>query len=184
MSGTKDIMVDLELLATTFDAVIIQLGAVQFNIHSKNQALSDFRKLIIDIDPTNQNRKINPEQVQFWMNQEIKPPSLYGGDFTSLKDALIQFDDWLPNNKNSKVRLWANGHDYLILQNAYEQLGIDWKIPWRQFYNYRVIRDLFAMKNYSESIYKRYGTYHNALDDSITQAVHLQRMVTALPEIL
>jgi hypothetical protein len=182
MAGTKDIMIDLELLAVTFDANIIQIGAVQFNIHSLTQTQDQYKKLLIDIDPTKQDRRINAEQVQFWTNQETKPPALYGKANTSLKDALQQFDDWLPKGK---IRLWANGHDYFIIQNAYHQLGIDdSKIPWRSFYNYRVIRDLFALKSYPDAKYERFGTYHNALDDAITQAVHLQKMVTKLPKEL
>ena len=77
-----------------------------------------------------------------------------------------------------KVKLWGNGSDFdnVLMITACEAAGV--KPAWK-FYNHRCHRTL---KNLCRSVTmpERVGTYHNALDDAKTQALHAIALHKAL----
>src|ERR1700731_2020740 len=84
--------------------------------------------------------------------------------------ALDAFTDWM----NSRpYTLWGNSasFDCGLLADAYKACGKE--IPWR-FYRegcYRTIKNLSGARDVKLD---RIGTHHNALDDAISQAQHMQ----------
>jgi exodeoxyribonuclease VIII len=67
--------------------------------------------------------------------------------------------------------VWGNGatFDNVILANAYDACRI--RRPWKYYADmcFRTVRN-----QYPHVQVKRQGTHHNALDDALTQAHHLQ----------
>jgi len=75
----------------------------------------------------------------------------------------------ITNSDSETVRVWGNGSNFdnVILEHTYRLLNI--KLAWKN-QNDRCFRTL--KKIYPEMKIERCGTYHNALDDAITQAKH------------
>jgi hypothetical protein len=74
----------------------------------------------------------------------------------------------------SKVRLWGNGagFDNVLLKNAFKAVDAD--EPWKYYNNrcYRTMSGVFKLDD--DETPPRVGTYHNALDDAMTQVHRLQ----------
>jgi hypothetical protein len=88
---------------------------------------------------------------------------------------LVKFGAWLATFDDVKV--WGNGADFdlPILGAAYVACGLP--VPWKP-YNGRCYRTL---KNLAPQIkLQREGAHHNALDDAISQATHLENIVNTL----
>ena len=88
--------------------------------------------------------------------------------------------NWALQDADKKaVRLWGNGasFDNAILSTAYELCELETVQPWR-FYNDRCYRTVKSL--YPEVAMVRTGTYHNALDDAESQALHLLAMKVEL----
>ena len=82
-------------------------------------------------------------------------------------------------NGDRDVELWGNGADFdnTILGSLYDAFGL--RKPW----SYSRNRCYRTMKNIGIGPRKpqvREGIYHNALDDAITQAIHLQDIFACL----
>ena len=72
--------------------------------------------------------------------------------------------------------VWGNGatFDNVIIRSAFKAVGLP--VPW-SFRNdkcYRTVANLLPKER--QPALERSGTAHNALDDAITQAVHLQKV--------
>lgn len=76
-------------------------------------------------------------------------------------------------DKDSRL-LWGNGSDFdnVILASAYRSCNLE--VPWK-FWNNRCYRTVKALR--PDIKIHRSGTYHNALDDAVSQAEHLMRMI-------
>ena len=88
--------------------------------------------------------------------------------------ALDGFAMWL-GDQNALV--WGNGaaFDNVILRRAFERLGLD--TPWSHWNDrcYRTIKNLAPA-----IVLERFGAHHSALDDAVSQTLHLQRIFSAL----
>jgi exodeoxyribonuclease VIII len=88
-----------------------------------------------------------------------------------LEACLIAFSDWY--GKKS-LPTWGNGasFDNVIMDNAYRAVNMTrpW-LPWEDRC-YRTMKNLVNIP-----IDKREGVYHNALDDALTQAKHLMKIL-------
>jgi exodeoxyribonuclease VIII len=87
-----------------------------------------------------------------------------------LAAALVAFNAFMEQFDKGRVKLWGNGADFdnAILVNCFANTNIE---PCWKFWNHRCYRTLKSLSG-DKSKPKRVGTYHNALDDAITQAVH------------
>jgi hypothetical protein len=166
------VMVDLETLGSGSNAVILSIGAVEFN--PDTQALG--REFYIVVEPqscVDAGLAVDVGTVMWWMKQSDQARAAFDRKGWRLEDALDQFAEWFP----AKATLWGNGatFDNVILANAYKATGKEQ--PWA-FWNDRCYRTL---KNLLPGItLDRKGTYHNALDDAKTQALHANKLLAAL----
>jgi hypothetical protein len=94
-----------------------------------------------------------------------------------LTTALQRLNDYLGRfGGRSDVRLWGNGSDFdnALLSVAYDAANVK---PGWEFWNNRCYR---TFKNQAPDIkIVRGGTYHDAFDDAVDQAKHLQKILAA-----
>jgi DNA polymerase III epsilon subunit-like protein len=161
-------MLDLETLSTKVDAAIVSIGACTFD---GNSIIDKFYANIDPVSCDTYGRHISASTVVWWMNQRNKTDTFNGKD--SLPYVLQKFRDWIPNG----ALVWGNGSDFdnAILSNSYEELEIG--TPWKYHNNrcYRTIRSIAP-----EETIVRIGSHHNALDDALSQAMHLIKLCKAL----
>lgn len=166
------VMVDLETLGSGSNAVIISIGAVEFDPDTETLG----REFYVLVDPqscVDAGLKVDVGTVVWWMKQSDQARSAFNRKGYTLAEALQHFTDWYP----AGAPLWGNGatFDNVIMTNAYKAVGRDQ--PWK-FWDDRCYRTL---KNLLPHVtLERSGTHHNALDDAKTQAVHANKLLAAL----
>lgn len=166
MSPSKNVMVDLETLAVSADAVIVSIGAVKFTA-KKIEDAAFYTPVSINSN-LSLGRRVEESTVAWWMGQSDAARNIFRQPAVTVEEALSQFAHWLGDDP---VFMWANGADFdlAILQHAYAQLGLE--VPWK-FWNNRCFR---TVKSFSKvRAPAAPSVAHNALDDAIAQARHLQ----------
>lgn len=160
----SNVMLDLETMGTRPNAPIIAIGAVVFDTNGIRRSF--YENINLSIEVAN-GAVIDPDTVMWWMAQsDDARHALTNGNAMTPSIALTNFADWLP--KDAKV--WGNGVDFdnVLLTECYRRHSLHQ--PWK-FYNNRCYR---TVKNLVPSIVlERVGTFHNALDDAMSQAYHL-----------
>lgn len=167
----NNVMVDLETLGVSYNAVILSIGAVEFDETGIG------RKFYMNVNPqscVDAGLEINPDTVMWWMKQSEKARSAFNEKSNDLYDVLTVFSSWFPK----EACLWGNGatFDNVILTNAYRKIDI--KQPWSYSKDrcYRTLKSLFPDVKPDEDV----GTAHNALDDAIYQAQHAAKILKVL----
>lgn len=171
------VMIDLETLGTSNEAVILSLGAAKF----------DPTKTVVDetfylrIDPescTQYGLKIDAPTVMWWLHPErmLARNALHDSEMpiVDLASALEGFALWY--GKKS-LPTWGNGatFDNVIMRSAYQKTGLG--CPWK-FWHDRCYRTFKALA--PDTMMRQVGMLHHALGDAISQAQHLQAIVSLL----
>lgn len=161
-------MIDLETYSTRSNAAIASIGAVKFE---DDQILDTF---YCTIDPTTckaAGLHFDKETLEWWSKQSKEAQRALRTDNISLEDALNKFASWYGNKS---LPTWGNGaaFDNVLMENAYRAMGK--KRPWLPWEDrcYRTMKNIINVP-----IDKREGTYHNALDDALTQTKHLIKIL-------
>jgi DNA polymerase III alpha subunit (gram-positive type) len=162
------IMLDLETLGNTPGSVIVSLGACTF---SNGKIVDEFYERINAGSCAALGLHLDASTVVGWMGQndharaEIQKP---GGQ---LRAVLSKFSAWA-SDPNACV--WGNGatFDNVLLSVAYTHAGLT--RPWK-YSNDRCYRTVKAL--YPETKIDRIGTFHNAIDDAKSQALHLMEII-------
>lgn len=168
----EHVMVDLETLGRRAGCAILSIGAVAFDPGTK-QLGPKFYTVIHR--PSNYPFGLHedPETLGWWSKQSGQAQQVLHDSMTTAKSqplsvALVAFNAFMEQFGKGKVKLWGNGADFdnAILVNCFANTNIE---PCWKFWNHRCYRTL---KSFTKTKPARLGTYHNALDDAITQAVH------------
>ena len=162
----SDAMVDLETMGTGPNSRILSLGAVMFDYRGIEK---EFYHKITKKSCDKLGLEEDESTKQWWAKQSAEAREVLSPfDAFPIKDVLHEFQVWVDNPKQTKI--WGCGSDFdnVILLNAYQKSG--WVAPWMFWNNrcYRTVKSLFP-----HVPMKREGTYHNALDDARSQALHL-----------
>jgi exodeoxyribonuclease VIII len=170
------VMIDLETLGTAADSVILSIGAVRFDLDSDNIDDAGFYRSISIDSNLDYKRRIQEDTLIWWLKQSPEAQKVFTEPKETLLTALTEFSDWLDDGS---AMMWSNGADFDLptVAHAYHQVVMD--VPWK-FWNsrcYRTFKGLPGMKNVNVP---RMGTHHNALQDAVFQAQHLQAMHKAL----
>lgn len=162
----KDVMVDLETLATTADAVILSIGAVRFNLETGEIDDAGFYTSISVESNLDWKRRISEETLLWWFKQEAASRQVFFEPKETLENALTQFSDWLGDEDQN---LWSNGADFDLpmLAHAYTSMGIE--IPWK-FWNNRCFRTYKNLPGAKGVKLPAAGIKHNAMADAYNQA--------------
>lgn len=172
----KHIMVDLETLGTTADAVILSIGAVKFSLRMGTIEEEGFYRSISIESNLNLRRRISEDTLLWWFKQPAAAQAVFHEAKETLPTALRELSDWIGTDEYT---VWSNGADFDIpmLSHAFTQTQIE--IPW-SFWNsrcFRTYKNLPGAKNIRAAAK---GTKHNALSDAYQQAQTLIAIHSAL----
>lgn len=167
------IMVDLETWSTKPDALIISIGAVQFDPHARK--VGDRFHVGIYPDSWDAGAHIDPGTINWWMSKERDAARAEWNRLERVDagTALEGFAQWLATF-TKPVCIWGNGatFDNVVLRRAYQRQYIE--APW----SYRLDRCYRTLKaQYPTIPMKSKLTAHNALSDAIMQAEYVQALV-------
>jgi len=169
----KHLMVDLETMAVSPNAVVLTLGAVHFNPYGTGYSDKIYFRINID-DQDALNREVDPLTIEWWSKQD---PAIMEEAFSSdnripLADAIDQFHKFAWGCS----AFWSHGatFDLVILENIYRSLNKP--LPWN-FWQLRDTRTLFDL-GFDPDMPT--GGKHDALEDAIRQAVGVQNMYRKL----
>lgn len=169
----QQVMLDLETWGTGNKAVIISIGAVRFD---ETELYDRFHVAIEPASCMRVGLEVDAGALLWWLSPELDEPrkAWLNLERTDLASALDGFALWL--GAPPIAALWGNGStfDNIILRSAYEAVGMEYPVRYRQDACYRTLK-------YRAPDIKlvREGTHHSALDDAISQAKHLQEIVAA-----
>lgn len=174
-----DVMVDLETLGRRAGCIVLSIGAVGF---SERGLSSEFYTVVSMKDQVQLGLHQDPQTRTWWDSQSEEARAvLYEAEVSriTLKRALMMFNRYLTPFTFSRVCLWGNGADFdlAILINLYAHVGLE--PPWK-FWNHRCFRTLKNLHPHVKMA-RRTGTYHNALDDAKTQALHAIQILRHAP---
>lgn len=180
-------MVDLETLGKVPGCAILSIGVVAFAFghveHGEEIMDSGFYTVVNRQSCFDNFLHSDPETMTWWDDQSeaarvVLHESMELSKSTPLPDALDALNAYVTSFGGKDARVWGNGSDFdnAILAAAFHACG---KKPAWNFWNnrcYRTLKNLDMRGTKAE----RVGTYHNALDDAKTQALHARQIARDL----
>jgi hypothetical protein len=161
---TKHLMIDLETLATCKRAVILTLGAVEFDPYSDQEPWDPVYIKLDVTQQTEQGRVITDDTLDWWSKQseEIQADAFSEDGRTTIREAL----DQLRRAVAHCTDIWAQGpqFDISILEDLY--VSNEEPVPWR----YGVIRDSRTLLSIAPDC-RINELAHNSLADAYCQAL-------------
>lgn len=170
----QDVMLDLETFGNRPGSVIVSIGAVKMDLE-RGLVGEGFYRAIDLADAQSQGLTMDAATVKWWLGQSDEARSAICNPVEPVRLgwALADFTNFIGDD----ARVWGNGADFdnAMLAAAYAACKAD--PPWRHYNSrcYRTMKSLFP-----DVKLERAGTHHNALDDAISQADHLVRIMKAL----
>lgn len=172
---TNQVMLDLETLGNKPGSVIVAIGAVRFN-PAEMTIEDEFYGVIDAVSAQAAGLTLDADTVKWWLQQSEPARMAICNRGEPIQSVLLQFSQWL-RLPCEEATVWGNGaaFDNTLLAAAYQKTLL--QVPWK-FWNDRCYRTLKAMAPTVKMA--RQGTYHNALDDAKSQAVHLMDILKFL----
>lgn len=172
----SEIMVDLETMAVSPDAVIVTIGAVKFNRRDTNDNINNIDKFYSRVNIqscVDIGLKVDPATVEWWKSQpDSVSTEIYSPDNRHpIKLTLQKFTDWYVKTEPI-THIWAHGShfDIPILENAYKACNL---IPPWKFWQVRDTRTLYEASGVHLSrIYIKMK--HHAMYDAFRQTIGVQ----------
>lgn len=157
----KDIMIDLETLGTSFNALITQIGACYFDRHTGE--IGDTLDINIEIGSSlDKGFSVDSGALKFWFNHS--PTFL--NNAVSIEKALALFGDFI----TKKSLIWCHAtFDAIILANAYERINQGIPYSYRNVRDIRTLTDLAKLERKDRAEGNKDPKTHNALEDAIYQ---------------
>lgn len=171
------IMVDIETLGRSPDAVIVQIAAVQFNPIT-GETGDEFCINVDAADSQKYGLKIYAETILFWLEQSREAhQSVFYGAKSQLKTALLELTDFIISvefETKEKAIIWANSpsFDLEILKNAYRATQLKEVWEFRNERDFRTISKLFPI---IIEAHERTGIAHDAISDCRNQIAILSK---------
>ena len=157
-------MIDLETLSTKPNAVILSIGAVEFDIETGDIGESFFININVQ-DCLNHGLEVEGSTIVWWLEQSDDARSkITNSHAAMLEDALDSFTAFFKNN----YQVWGNSarFDLGILHNAYDKVGK--RTPWN-FRKERCVRTLVSMAPEVKANHFFTGVPHDPIDDCKNQ---------------
>ena len=183
----SDGMLDIETLATSPNAVVIQVGFVPFDISSGVVGKNKFLINISSEDCQKYGLETNPDTIAFWEKQDRAIWNSTQENPQPLEVALRELAAFIRQNlSSSRRRIWSHAtFDIPVVSNAYNVAGIE--IPW----NYRETRDIRTLNWLHTSLLEKKEkenapreNAHNALADCLYQIEYVCRLHSDLNSAL
>ena len=166
-------MVDMETLAVSPNAVVLSLGAVHFDPYGTGYGDSIYFRIDLD-DQDALGREIDPNTLDWWAKQDpaIMEEAFGPDDRIPLAEAMDRFHKFAWGCS----AFWSHGatFDLVMIENIYRQLNK--ALPW----NYWALRDTRTLFDLGHDPEMPQGSKHDALQDAIRQAVGVQNIYRKL----
>lgn len=175
------VMVDLETLSLSRDALILSLGAVKFDpnaerINNIPQFIDAFYVCMDPASATPFKRDIDPSTVGWWLDdaRDEARKALNRSQKIDFASAMEAFSLWFGPEP---LPVWGNAaaFDNEVLKSAFASLNQP--VPW----TYKHDRCYRTLKNFAPDVpFPVIGVAHHALDDASVQAAHTQDILRHL----
>lgn len=156
----KNVMLDLETLATSTDAAIVQIGACYFD--DVTGAIGDTFKKNIDLAFSDKEARgvLDPATVAWWLKQSDAARNSILTRGEPSVNVLHEVNEFL---KPAKF-IWSHAtFDFVILSESMRRHNITPSFCYRTCMD---IRTLTRLASFAKSVaWIREGTHHDALDD-------------------
>lgn len=160
------VMVDLETLDTAPTAVVLSIGAVEFDENGPLPGREFYRVLDLTLQKM-RNRTVSQSTLDWWDRQSPAARTVLDTtERTASETALQEFTAWYGN----AGALWGNGanFDNVILRSLYDTFGLP--APWR-YWEDRCHRTLISVVHRAAKMRPpRAQVAHHALEDARQQA--------------
>lgn len=175
--ANTDVMIDLETLATSTDAVILTIGAVKFDPFGRDisEPAMDSFYVKVDIDSCDELGLVaNDDTIAWWAQQskEAQAEAFEGDDRIHIREAFDKLYKFCWGAK----RVWSNGaaFDVPICEHVYRKLNK--AIPW----SFWAVRDVRTAFDLGINPNRPPVLAHHALQDAWNQAVGIQNVYNTL----
>lgn len=184
-----DAMVDIETMDTIPTAAVLTIGAVLFDPRGQDteETLREAPTYysVIPMSSNQVYKRTESESTKKWWSEQNAEAfaALSAGPFTPLDVALRELSTFLQTGTLKTSRMWANDPDFdcVILQDACRACGVNWPMSFYLNRSVRTIKDLAYPDGDVPKI--GVGVAHNALDDSIRQALVVQNCHHVIDEL-
>lgn len=178
------VMLDLETLGTKPGCAIVSIGAVRWGDNEPGQRHLFKRNVTIKAN-LRIGLNVDGDTLQWWLTQPAETQQrAFAAGVEDMAIALANLSQFACGNITgpaSNVFLWSKGthFDNAILLAAYDRAKLT------PFWNYKNNRDYRTLAAMLPGIPEptRAGTHHDALDDAIHQAAHLQAILAHLQPV-
>jgi|AntDeeMinimDraft_6_1070357.scaffolds.fasta_scaffold03534_6 DNA polymerase III epsilon subunit-like protein len=181
---SRDIMIDLETLGTSADAIILSIGAVRFDLEAGTvtdpEGAGGFYTELDITDQQDYERRISASTLQWWMGQSKEAQSVFEPDAPkqTLYSALSNLCRWIAPDKHATY-VWSNGADFDLPMLVHAYTALNLVLPWEPYAG-RCYRTYKSLPGARAVAVPRLGLHHNALDDAVFQAQHVCAIHAAL----
>ena len=178
----KEIMIDIECMATSANAAITSIGAVVFDPKT-GETGAEFEAVVNLNSSAYYGGDIDSSTVVWWLQQSEEARAIYAKDTPKLplKEALSKFNEWLAEQgEPDDLYLWGNGKEFdnVIVRNAFKACRIQPNFKHWNDCDVRTIvkmgRDILDID--PKSTLEREGVHHSALDDAKFQARYVSEI--------
>lgn len=186
---TKHFMVDIETLSTAVNAVVLSVGAVEFDPFTGKIEREFYREVRLDLQ---QARHISASTVQWW----AKHLTTYSADNIFAKsdadksmpiEVVCELGEFLNGGVEygvnrvdayKKIAVWSCDPDFdlAILSNLYGELNLP--VPWK-FWETRSVRTVRMLNEIAGIEVPLQPVTHNALEDCIRQAKEVSYLISS-----
>jgi hypothetical protein len=161
----NDVMIDIETLGTTFDAVITQIGACYFDRQTGD--IGDKFEVNVEIGSCLAiDLKVTPGSIKFWLERQ---PTWFK-DTKPIQWSLAKLGDFL-NKDKKKPFIWSHAtFDPIVLASAYARIKQGLPYSYRNLRDIRTLVDLSGVKKEKpKEGEEKNDKSHDALEDCIYQ---------------
>lgn len=165
----KHVMLDLETLSTSSNAVIISIAAVQFNIET-GEIINKFHRNVDIQSCLDIGMEIEANTIKWWMTQKNETFKKLINNTVTIKKAInsLRIEMIAIDRNKQNIIVYANSpsFDCVIIKNACKKTKIEYPFNYR---NEVCIRTLFRYFPEIVQKHKFKGNKHNPIDDCINQ---------------
>ena len=181
-------MVDLETLGTRGDTAFLSLGAVAFDPFGKTVSKNGRETFYRNVDAQScidLGLRVDGSTIMWWFTKDEAPRrALADPKPEPIGQVLAAFGAWYKSHAvRYKTCVWSHGatFDLPILSEAYARIGH--KAPW-EFWDCNDTRTVFRLAGQKLPNADTRGGGHNAMNDAIAQAEHLQKCIALLKGVV
>lgn len=158
------LMVDIETLGTSADAVVTQVGAVFFDPETGLTG-AEFSEILSADRQQDRGRQVCLNTVHWYREQGLKMVGI-GEGFKDPYTVISELSHWVRSHACDvdSLQVWCNGasFDFAILSNLAEMYQLD--LPWF-FFNQRDVRTVVCVAKSKGLQFADRVVSHDALDD-------------------